>query len=75
MTNFRSDFLNILTERGFIHQCSDGNGVLILSTFAGFLADRYSRSRVIIVSLFVWSGVTWMTAHATTFEVFPLGWG
>jgi MFS family permease len=40
----------------------------ILSPFAGFLADRYSRSRVIIVSLFVWSGVTWMTAHATTFE-------
>jgi tyrosyl-tRNA synthetase len=27
MTNFRSDFLNILTERGFIHQCSDGAGV------------------------------------------------
>ncbi len=27
MTNFRSDFLNILTERGFIHQCSDGEGV------------------------------------------------
>jgi len=23
MTNLRSDFLNILTERGFIHQCSD----------------------------------------------------
>jgi tyrosyl-tRNA synthetase len=27
MTNFRSDFLNILTQRGFIHQCSDGDGV------------------------------------------------
>lgn len=27
MTNFRSDFLNILTERGFIHQCSDSAGV------------------------------------------------
>lgn len=27
MTNFRSDFLNILTERGFIHQCSDEQGV------------------------------------------------
>jgi len=27
MTNFRSDFLNILTERGFIHQCSDAQGV------------------------------------------------
>ncbi len=40
----------------------------LLSPFAGFLADRFSRSRVIIVSLFVWSGVTWLTAHATTFE-------
>lgn len=27
MTNFRSDFLNILTERGFIHQCSDEQGL------------------------------------------------
>src|ERR1044072_5744183 len=33
----------------------------VLSPIAGFLADRYSRSRVIIVSLFVWSAVTWMT--------------
>lgn len=40
----------------------------ILSPFAGFLADRYSRSRVIIISLFVWSLVTWMTVHAATFE-------
>lgn len=27
MTSFKSDFLNILTERGFIHQCSDPEGV------------------------------------------------
>ena len=40
----------------------------LLSPFAGFLADRFNRSRVIIGSLFVWSGVTWLTAHATTFE-------
>jgi MFS family permease len=40
----------------------------LLSPFAGFLADRFNRSRVIIGSLFVWSAVTWMTAHATTFE-------
>jgi len=39
----------------------------LLSPFAGFLADRFSRSRVIVVSLFIWSMVTWMTAHATTF--------
>jgi len=40
----------------------------LLSPFAGFLADRFNRSRVIIVSLFVWSAVTWLTSHATTFE-------
>ncbi len=38
-----------------------------LSPFAGFLADRFSRSRVIIISLFAWSAITWLTAHATTF--------
>jgi len=40
----------------------------LLSPFAGFLADRFNRSRVIIISLFVWSAVTWLTAHVTTFE-------
>ncbi|MBB2148615.1 MFS transporter [Pedobacter gandavensis] len=40
----------------------------LLSPFAGFLADKFNRSRVIIVSLFVWSLVTWLTAHVTSFE-------
>jgi MFS family permease len=40
----------------------------LLSPLAGFLADKFNRSRVIIISLFVWSGVTWLTAHATTFN-------
>jgi len=40
----------------------------ILSPLAGFLADRFNRSLVIIGSLFVWSTVTWLTAYATTFE-------
>jgi MFS family permease len=40
----------------------------LLSPFAGFLADRFSRSRVIIGSLFVWSVVTWLTAYATTYN-------
>jgi MFS family permease len=39
----------------------------LLSPFAGFLADRYSRSRVIVISLFAWSFVTWLTGHATTY--------
>jgi MFS family permease len=40
----------------------------LLSPFAGYLADKYSRSRVIIISLFVWSLITWLTIHVTTFE-------
>lgn len=40
----------------------------LLSPFAGFLADRFSRSRIIIVSLFAWSVITWLTGQARTFD-------
>ena len=40
----------------------------LLSPMAGFLADRFSRSRVIIGSLLVWSVVTLLTAYSTTFS-------
>lgn len=40
----------------------------ILSPFAGFLADKFNRSRVVIISLLVWSIVTWLTAYAKTYE-------
>lgn len=39
-----------------------------LSPFAGYLADRFSRARVIVVSLFAWSLITWLTSQAQTFE-------
>lgn len=39
----------------------------VLSPVAGYLADRFNRSHVIIGSLFVWSLITWLTAHATTY--------
>lgn len=38
-----------------------------LSPFAGFLADKFNRSRVIVFSLVAWSAITWLTAHATTY--------
>ncbi|MEJ1972455.1 MAG: MFS transporter [Lacunisphaera sp.] len=40
----------------------------VLSPVGGFIADRLSCSRTIIFSLFVWSAITWLTAHATTFN-------
>jgi MFS family permease len=38
----------------------------LLSPAAGYLADRFSRTGVIVGSLFVWSVVTWMTGHCHT---------
>lgn len=43
-----------------------------LSPLAGFLADRFGRSRVIIVSLLVWSLVTWLTTLAQTYTQLAL---
>lgn len=40
----------------------------VLSPLAGYFADRFSRSRVIIVSVFAWSLITWLTGHAHSFE-------
>ncbi len=40
----------------------------LVSPFAGFLADRVSRSRVITVSVLAWSLVTLATAWVTTYE-------
>src|SRR3984893_12683299 len=34
MTAFKSDFLNVLQERGFIHQCSDFEGLDALAAQA-----------------------------------------
>jgi MFS family permease len=39
-----------------------------LSPFTGFLADRFSRRVVIVVSLFVWSALTWLTGQAKSYE-------
>lgn len=40
----------------------------LLSPFAGYVADRVGKHRVIAVSLLVWSLVTWWTGHVTSFH-------
>lgn len=40
----------------------------LLSPLAGFLADRFNRSRLIVLSLLIWSLLTWLTGHAQSFE-------
>jgi len=40
----------------------------LLSPFAGYLADRFGRVRVIVVSLCIWSAVTWATGLARNYE-------
>jgi MFS transporter, Spinster family, sphingosine-1-phosphate transporter len=38
------------------------------SPIGGYIADRYSRRFTICASLVVWSSITWITGHVTTFE-------
>ncbi|MDB6092830.1 MAG: major facilitator superfamily 1 [Verrucomicrobia bacterium] len=40
----------------------------LASPCCGFLADRYSRRGVILVSLLIWSLVTWLTGHMQSYQ-------
>jgi MFS family permease len=40
----------------------------VASPFAGFLSDRFNRSRVIVGSMLLWSIATWLASYCRTFE-------
>ena len=40
----------------------------LMSPVGGFLADRFNRRWMVILSLFIWSLMTWLTGHAHTFN-------
>jgi predicted MFS family arabinose efflux permease len=39
----------------------------LLSPFGGYVADRFGRRRVILLSLAVWSAITWLTGHSRSY--------
>src|ERR1700722_12387510 len=38
-----------------------------MSPFAGFLSDRFGRTRVILTALLTWSVITWLTSYAVSY--------
>lgn len=40
----------------------------LVSPFAGYVADRFSKKWLVVISLFVWSAVTFLMGFATTFD-------
>ncbi|HEY7085713.1 MAG TPA: tyrosine--tRNA ligase [Hyphomicrobiaceae bacterium] len=62
MAKFRSDFLNILDERGFIHQCSDFDGLDALASagkavgYIGFdcTAPSFHVGNMIVLMMLYW---------------------
>ena len=61
MTAFKSDFLNILQERGFIHQCSDFEGLDALA--AKGEATAYVGYDCTAPSLHIGNYLTMMMLH------------
>jgi len=61
MAAFKSDFLNVLNERGFIHQCSDGDGLDALA--AGHKVTAYVGYDCTAPSLHIGNFLTMMMLY------------
>lgn len=63
------DIKDIGTEANWGHMLASFKWVYaICSPIGGYIADRFSRKLTICGSLFVWSLITWLTGHVSTFN-------
>lgn len=63
------DITDIGTEENWGHMLASFKWVYaIFSPIGGYIADRFSRKLTICGSLFVWSMITWLTGHVSSFQ-------
>ena len=63
------DIPDIGTESNWGHMLASFKWVYaIFSPIGGYVADRFSRKMTICGSLFVWSLITWLTGHVSSFQ-------
>ena len=63
------DIPSIVSEQNWGYMLGQFKWVYaVFSLLGGYLADRFSRRYTICTSLFVWSVVTWLTGHVTTYN-------
>ena len=63
------DLKDIGSEENWGHMLASFKWVYaIFSPIGGYIADRFSRKLTICGSLLVWSFITWLTGHVTSFD-------